>query len=691
ADQAVIAIENVWLFNETREALERQTATAEILKVIASSPTDVQPVLDAVAAKAARLSDATDAIIQLREGDVFRFAAHYGSIPNMPLGATRTISRDLVTGRAFIEGRQIHVHDLQAATEEYPQGSEIAKQFGYRTILVTPLMREGSAIGTIMIRRTEALPFTENHLALVKTFADQAVIAIENVRLFNELRDSLRQQTATADVLKVISRSSFDLQGVLDTLVESATRQCEADHAWLFQREGEFFKWVASFGHGTEVHARIKAYFKDLPVPVDRGSVTGRAALEARVVQVPDVLADSEYTWSAAQRIGGYRSALGVPLLREGVVVGVIFLAKTVPLPFSAKQIAVATTFADQAVIAIENVRLFNETKEALERQTATAAVLRVISSSPNDLAPVFAEILEHATRLCEAELGFVFTSDGQGFDPVAQRGLDAEKYAGWAAAFRPHRIPGPLSGLGRTLSTKAPVVIADIADDEAYRERDPLRVLTVEVIGARTFLTVPLLKESAVIGAVVIYRCEVRPFSEKQVALLQTFADQAVIAIENVRLFRETREALERQTSTAEILKVIASSPSDVQPVFDAIARSAFRLIGGFSTAVARVFGDTLHLVAFSSTAEAGNEALKNAFPMPVSRSKAARTGEPVSVSDTEALPDSASALRSVARTRGFRSILIVPMLREGVATGTISVTRREPGQFTSHEIDLL
>ena len=352
AKQAVIAIENTRLLNELRQSLQQQTATADVLRIISVSPGDLQPVFDTVAQSAARLCDAVDAFITLCEGDVVRYVAHHGGIPTSPsLGGTRPLSNRVVD-LAILQSKPIHILDLWAEGEAFPESSLIARQNGYRTLLAVPMMHEGSAIGTIAVRRAEARLFTDRQTELVENFAAQAVIAIENARLLNELRESLQQQTATADVLKVISRSTFDLQVMLQTLVESAGQLCDAERAFVFRREGQTYHLAASHGFSEQ----YRRFIEDHPIAPGRGTLVGRTDLEGRAVHIPDVLVDQEYTWTEATKLGGQHTMLAVPMLREGTSIGVMAMHRLTVRPFSAKQIELLTTFADQAVIAIENV-----------------------------------------------------------------------------------------------------------------------------------------------------------------------------------------------------------------------------------------------------------------------------------------------------------------------------------------------
>ncbi|HEY3030527.1 MAG TPA: GAF domain-containing protein, partial [Bradyrhizobium sp.] len=372
ADQAVIAIGNVRLFEEVQaktrdltEALTYQTGSGNILRVIASSPTDVGPVLNAIVESASELCEAYDAVVLLKDGDDLRFSAHHGPIP---INIERwPISRNWTAGRAYVDQRPVHVRDLLSDEgADFPDGRELSRYTGsqgIRTILSVPLLREKDSIGAILLRRTEVQPFSEKQIALLQTFADQAVIAIGNVRLFDEvqaktrdLTESLQQQTATADVLKVISRSTFDLPAVLQTLVESAARLCDADKTIITREKNGAFYRAEAYGFSPE----FREYVKDLPIEPGRGSSFGRALLEGRVVHIPDVLADSEYTYLEGQRLGDYRTVLTVPMLREDVPIGVLSLTRSEVRPFTDKQIELATTFADQAAIAIENVRLFD-------------------------------------------------------------------------------------------------------------------------------------------------------------------------------------------------------------------------------------------------------------------------------------------------------------------------------------------
>src|SRR5262249_46522086 len=515
-----------------------------------------------------------------------------------------------------------------------------------------------------------------------------------------QLRESLQQQTATADALRVISRSNFDLQTVFDTLVESATRLCDADHAWLFQREGDHFRWSAGFGHATDVHERIKDFFKTREVLADRGRALGRAALEGKVVHIPDVLLDAEYAYGEAQKIAGYRAALGVPLLRQGDVIGVIFVAKIAPQPFTEKQIELVTTFADQAVIAIENTRLFNELRqrtddlsESLEQQTATSEVLKVISSTPAELKPVFNAMLANATRICEALFGHLWLFEGNAFRAVAIHSKQSyDDYLRRNPRFELREGLG--TPLDRVANTKQVIHISDLRTDQSFIERNTRIVQLVEVAGALAYVAVPMLKEGELLGAISMYRNEVRPFSEKQIELVKNFAAQAVIAIENTRLLNELRESLQQQTATADVLKVISGSLKDVTPVFEIIGQRAEKLCDAEISVISMVDGEFIRLASINGVTKEGVEAVRNAF-YPMRRddetvtARAIRSGTICHVADV--LGDALYKRKEAARLGGFRGRLGGPMIRYGQGVGAIFVARRQPGLFADSQVQLL
>jgi len=561
AAQAVIAIENTRLLKELRqrtddlsEALEQQTATSGILSVISNSLNDTQPVFDAIVESGLKLFPGATVVILLADGNKVDAAAIAAPDPagiealrrRLPIPLTR----EYMTSTAILDRKIVDVADVASPPPELAVGARNFLASGYRANTTMPMMRGDVAIGALTVARRAPGPLTDKQRAVLKTFAAQAVIAIENTRLLNELRESLQQQTATADVLKVISRSTFDLQTVLDVLVESAARLCEASNAFIFQRDGELYRLAANYGSSPE----FEAFGKEHPIAPGRGALVGRAALAGETVHIPDVLADPEYTYTEGQKVGGYRTNLGVPLLREGVPIGVFTLMRPIVKPFTEKQIELVTNFAAQAVIAIENTRLLNELRESLQQQTPTADVLKVISRSTFDLQVVLDTLVESAARLCEADSAAIHRPRGDAYPYVASYGYSAE----YDQYMRDHPMkPSRGSVLWRTAQQGRIVHVADVQTDPDFADSD----LTEQrrIGGAVTVLGVPLLREGMPIGVIILSRFQARPFTDKQIELATTFADQAVIAIENVRLFDEVRartrdlsEALEQQTATA-------------------------------------------------------------------------------------------------------------------------------------------
>jgi GAF domain-containing protein len=679
--------------SEYGERIEQQAATIDVLKTMSASPGDALPVFRLIVERARAFCEADSATLALVDDNMLHLQAYVGFLVEQEYAAQfpRPVSSDTMLGRAIITHDTIQVPDVSVDPEHYTKG--LGPQCA---IIAVPLRRAGMPIGAISIGRSRPGEFSSVEVELLKTFAEQAVIAITSAETFralqtrtSDLQQSLEYQTATSDVLKVISRSNFDLQPVLDTVVVTAARLCDADMAVIARREGGFLRGAAYYGYSPEYRSWVESLGA---VPIDANNTVGyRAAREGRVVHVHDVAADPNYPTELIA-LGKQRTSLGVPLLRQGETIGMIVLSRQRVEPFIDRQIELVSTFADQAVIAIENARLLNEQREALEQQTATAEVLQIINASPGDLTPVFDAMLDKALDLCGAAFGNLWTYDGEMFHAAAVRRVPAP----YADALQRTSALGTRSGtvLGQLAAGSAWTQILDAAAEGAYLDSDARAV--IELGHARTIAGVALRKDGALLGAITIYRQEVRPFSDKQITLLQNFAAQAVIAMENARLLTETGEALEQQTATAEVLLVINSSPGNLAPVLDAMLEKAVRLCGAVSGALFTYDGERFHTMATLGVPAAGVEF----------RTKNPPTAQPGNVVErllrTRRTIHTLDAMAGEGYLRGepgpavpefggARTMLDVPLLKDGDVVGFFSVLRREVRAFSEKQISLL
>jgi len=661
---------------DLEESLAHETATSEVLKIIASSPSASEPVLQAIAESAARICGSEDAAILMIAGDTLRLVAHSGPIPvTTRPGAVQQVRPGGARERALATLSPVQLNNIvQEGTETGRRSGELS---GFRTVLYVPLIREGTATGLIALRRREVAPFTDKQIALVKTFADQAVIAIDNARLFNDLREALEQQTATADVLGIIASSPTKVDPVLEAISERAASLCNADDVYVLLKEDGGFRRLTGLDR--------------IPIAPPTSGLRGAqqaAVQQGRTIYLPDALTQEEYPVSRelAEQLG-HRSMVAVPLMREGGPVGILVARHREANAFSPSQLSLLETFARQAVVAIDNARLFDELNdrnaelhELLDQQTATSEVLEIIASSPTDIQPVLDAIAENAARLCgtaDAELRLVEAG-----------GLRSAAHVG---PFPPQVGIQTIDGLGITTSGRAMQELRTAYTREVLSlpEDHPTRQRSTG-LPLRSIVATPLVREGQAIGTLVLRHAQPNAFSDRQIALLETFADQAVIAIQNVRLFTELNErnaalheSLEQQTATAEVLNIIAGSPTELQVVLDAIAESAAKVCGAGDATIRLVAGDVASVVAHFGGIPVGP-------PVPITPGsgswRALNLGETVHFTDAAA--EGSEFGRRAAQSGGWHSLIMAPLIRQGQSVGYITVRRQEVRPFTEKQI---
>ena len=686
------------LQGELAQARAQQRATSDILKAIASSPSDLRPVFDMIARSATELCEGTNSgVFQLRDGLV-HLAGHYNLTPEQLAFAPKVFPapphRGIMAGRAILSRAVAHVPDI-AADPEYT--AEAMVRAGFRSAVSVPMLRNGEPIGAINVTREEARPFSDAQIELLKTFADQAVIAIENAWLINQvqarsrdLQESLQQQTATADVLKIISRSAFDIQAVFDTLTASAVELLGMQSGTICVRDGEMFRYRSAAGAFWT--KELWAYLQEHPATPSRNTASGRVILSGRIEQIPDIFDDPDYTlpMQALTNPGATPTALlGVPLIGKDRIEGAMVLSRLKPGPFSRREIEVLQTFADQAVIAIENARLFNQKQEALERQTASADILKVMASSPADVQPVFNALVLTARRLLRREMAAIMLcEDDATFRPVAGAGPEG------LIPIRnpPTKIDPEANFPSRAIVSKQNVQIPDWSAIDLPEYERNIRML----YGWNSALYLPMLRGEECIGVMLVGGSKAGAFGEADIALAESFCGQAVIAIENARLFNEVQEALAQQTATADALKVISRSAFDLDAVMDTLASSAADLCKAQMSALYLVEGELLLARGVAHFDPTQVEFLRRT---PIRADVSSQPGEALvsrsirNVADVDQLSliSDASLFRNFAQVLGFRSILMVPLVREGAGIGVFCLGRRQTGAFSQREVDLV
>jgi GAF domain-containing protein len=693
ADQAVIAVENVRLFNETKEALHQQTATAQVLKTISRSAFDLQSVFDVVVENATDLCRAEWGYLFRRDGALFHLVATSGGVKELvdyEWTHPTAITRNTLVGRTAIERAPVHIPNLFAdADYDWPPNRE----HGVHTVLGVPIFKDTEVVGVIGVARMQVDPFSGEEIRLIETFADQAAIAIENVRLFNETKESLERQTASAKVLEAISLATSDARPVLQTIVEAAIRLCDGDQAGIWVRVGDDAELQATAGDW-------RGYLVGTRQPIaSMGGLAGPVFREAIPQHATDANTDARFAsartapdWDPDQ--GWSRSRLAVPVMDGSEVRGVIRVGRNAPGGFAPRQIELIETFADQAAIAIENVRLFNETQAALERQTGISEILSVISAHPAEIQPVFDAIVVRAAELCHAEDAVLSLVESDTMLDVAHVGP----------------IPLVLEGTprfeltrgyvaGRAVLDRTVVHVLDLKEAPEYPEGRA----NARETGGRTTLAAPLLRKGSAIGALLIRRDEVKAFTAGEIDLIETFARQAAIAIENVRLFNETKESLDQQTAVAEVLKTISRSAFDLQPVLDVVLENAARLAGAEIGWLSRVDGERFKTIAYTSSfpENVKAELIRERAAAHVAgewRPFGAESGvmgtvlahrAVVHIADAKA--DPVLGKSRVVRLTDVRTVLGVPMLREGNAIGAMVLGRYDMRPFSDREVELV